>query len=248
MQEEKLVDFDATFAGGAASAAADEFAAKVPTAREAQPAAPRREAAAEGGRTFDLSKFSLEPISDEDAAPAAEETAGVESADAGGGAEDEGQQEAALISLEGLNFDVLPEIDADIGFQGQFVAYQDFRFDQLRFDLQLRDAIVVLDASGEGQYRDSPLTFEAHLGNAQTLDDPDARGKVLLKLNVSDERYEDVLAVLPSAKSPTVSQLAGGGYAIESVVDKRTINLIIPALTDAGATDLLELPISKIVP
>jgi ATP phosphoribosyltransferase len=76
----------------------------------------------------------------------------------------------------------------------------------------------------------------------------DARGKVLLKLNVSDERYEDVLAVLPSAKSPTVSQLAGGGYAIESVVDKRTINLIIPALTDAGATDLLELPISKIVP
>jgi len=31
-------------------------------------------------------------------------------------------------------------------------------------------------------------------------------------------------------------------------VDKRTINLIIPALSDAGATDLLELPISKIVP
>ena len=75
----------------------------------------------------------------------------------------------------------------------------------------------------------------------------DAREKVLLKLNVSAEHYEDVLAVLPSAKSPTVTGLAGGGYAIESVVEKRTINLIIPALSDAGATDLLEIPISKIV-
>ena len=77
----------------------------------------------------------------------------------------------------------------------------------------------------------------------------EAREKVLLKLNVSADRYQDVLAVLPSAKSPTVSELAGGaGYAIESVVEKRTINLIIPALRDAGATDLLELAISKIVP
>ncbi len=76
----------------------------------------------------------------------------------------------------------------------------------------------------------------------------DARRKVLLKLNVSTEHYDAVLAVLPSAKSPTVSHLAGGGFAVETVVDKRTINLLIPALSDAGATDLLELPISKIVP
>lgn len=77
----------------------------------------------------------------------------------------------------------------------------------------------------------------------------EARAKVLLKLNVSADRYQEVLGVLPSAKSPTVSELAGGaGYAIESVVEKRTINLIIPALRDAGATDLLEIAISKIVP
>jgi ATP phosphoribosyltransferase len=76
----------------------------------------------------------------------------------------------------------------------------------------------------------------------------DARDKVLLKLNVSADQFDAVLAVLPSAKSPTVSELAGGaGYAVESVVDKRTINLLIPALRDAGATDLLEIPISKIV-
>ncbi len=75
----------------------------------------------------------------------------------------------------------------------------------------------------------------------------EARTKVLLKLNVSAEQFEAVLAVLPSAKSPTVSELAGGGYAVESVVEKRRINLVIPALKDAGATDLLEIPIAKIV-
>jgi len=77
----------------------------------------------------------------------------------------------------------------------------------------------------------------------------DARGKVLVKLNVPTDRLESVIAVLPSMKSPTVNELFGGaGYAVESVVDKSGINVLIPALSDAGATDILELPISKIVP
>jgi ATP phosphoribosyltransferase len=75
----------------------------------------------------------------------------------------------------------------------------------------------------------------------------EARGKVLVKLNVSDEQYDAVVAKLPSMRSPTVSKLADGGYAIETVAEKRTINLLIPALKDAGATDILELPLSKIV-
>lgn len=75
----------------------------------------------------------------------------------------------------------------------------------------------------------------------------DARGKVLVKLNVGSDDLAKVLEVLPSAKSPTISELAGGGFAVESVVEKRSINTLIPALKDAGASDLLELPISKIV-
>lgn len=75
----------------------------------------------------------------------------------------------------------------------------------------------------------------------------DARGKVLVKLNVGTDDLQRVLNVLPSAKSPTISELAGGGFAVESVVEKRTINTLIPALKDAGASDLLEMPISKIV-
>ena len=77
----------------------------------------------------------------------------------------------------------------------------------------------------------------------------DARGKVLVKLNVPTDRLNAVIAVLPSMKSPTVNELFGGaGYAVESVVEKSGINVLIPALSDAGATDILELPISKIVP
>ena len=38
-----------------------------------------------------------------------------------------------------------------------------------------------------------------------------------------------------------------GGFAVESLLEKRGINTVIPALKDAGATDLLEIPIAKIV-
>ena len=75
-----------------------------------------------------------------------------------------------------------------------------------------------------------------------------AEGRVLIKLNVSDADRDAVIAVVPSMKAPTVSPLADGGYAIETVVDKRGVNRLIPELKAAGATDILELPISKIVP
>jgi ATP phosphoribosyltransferase len=74
-----------------------------------------------------------------------------------------------------------------------------------------------------------------------------AEGRVLIKLNVSEENLRTVLDVVPSMKSPTVSQLSDGGYAIETVVEKATVNTLIPLLKSKGATDILELPISKIV-
>ncbi len=75
----------------------------------------------------------------------------------------------------------------------------------------------------------------------------EARDKVLLKLNVAKSSMDAVLALLPSAKSPTIAQLASGDFAVETVVPKRGINTLIPALIDAGASDLLEIPISKII-
>jgi ATP phosphoribosyltransferase len=76
----------------------------------------------------------------------------------------------------------------------------------------------------------------------------EARGKVLVKLNVAKGDLDRVIDILPSMKSPTVNELFGGsGYAVETVVLKSEINTLIPALKDAGASDLLELPLSKIV-
>jgi ATP phosphoribosyltransferase len=76
----------------------------------------------------------------------------------------------------------------------------------------------------------------------------EARGKVLLKLNVAAHELDGVVSVLPALKAPTVSELAGGtGYAVETVVLKSEVNLLIPALKDRGATDIIELPLSKIV-
>jgi ATP phosphoribosyltransferase len=76
----------------------------------------------------------------------------------------------------------------------------------------------------------------------------EARTRVLLKLNVAGTQRDAVLDLLPSAKSPTVNQLANGDFAIETVVLKNQINRLIPALSEAGATDLIEIPIAKIVP
>ncbi len=76
----------------------------------------------------------------------------------------------------------------------------------------------------------------------------EARGKVLVKLNVSSSQLDAVIGELPAMKTPTVNELYGrAGYAVEAVVDKSRINILIPDLKDAGATDLIELPLSKIV-
>jgi ATP phosphoribosyltransferase len=76
----------------------------------------------------------------------------------------------------------------------------------------------------------------------------EARGKVLVKLNVGEADLAGVIELLPSMKSPTVSKLFGeDGYAVETVVPKSDINTLIPALKDHGATDIIELPLAKIV-
>ncbi len=76
----------------------------------------------------------------------------------------------------------------------------------------------------------------------------EARGRVLLKLNVDAANVDAVVALLPALKSPTVSKLSGeDGYAVETVVSKSEINTLIPDLKDAGAAGIIELPIAKIV-
>jgi ATP phosphoribosyltransferase len=76
----------------------------------------------------------------------------------------------------------------------------------------------------------------------------EARGRVLLSMNVAEERLDNVVAELPAMKKPTVNRLYGSDdYEITTVADKATVNILIPRLKAAGAEDILEVPISKIV-
>ncbi len=76
----------------------------------------------------------------------------------------------------------------------------------------------------------------------------EARGRVLLSMNVSSTRLDEVIAQLPAMKRPTVNQLYGSAdYEIMTVADKATVNILIPRLKAAGAEDILEIPITKIV-
>jgi ATP phosphoribosyltransferase len=77
----------------------------------------------------------------------------------------------------------------------------------------------------------------------------EARHKVLLTMNVPTASMERIVAALPAMKKPTVSRLHGiDYYSIQTVVPKKTVNQLIPRLKACGAEDILEIPITKIVP
>lgn len=76
----------------------------------------------------------------------------------------------------------------------------------------------------------------------------EAREKVLLVMNVPEDKLRDVISILPAMKRPTVSKLYGINYcAVETVALKSELNVLIPKLKEKGAEDILEIPISKIV-
>jgi ATP phosphoribosyltransferase len=76
----------------------------------------------------------------------------------------------------------------------------------------------------------------------------EARGKVLIAMNVAEKNLQRVIDILPAMKRPTVSKLYNSDYyALETVVNKGEINILIPKLKDKGAQDILEIDITKIV-
>lgn len=76
----------------------------------------------------------------------------------------------------------------------------------------------------------------------------EARHKVLLTMNVPTAALEKIVAALPAMKKPTVSRLHGiEYYSVQTVVQKGSVNELIPKLKRCGAEDILEIPIAKIV-
>ncbi len=76
----------------------------------------------------------------------------------------------------------------------------------------------------------------------------EARGKVFIVMNVPEDKLDAVVSGLPAMKRPTVSKLYKSDYyAVETVVSKSEINILIPKLKALGAEDILEMDIMKIV-
>ncbi len=75
-----------------------------------------------------------------------------------------------------------------------------------------------------------------------------AQGRVGLMLNVTETHLSAVSAQLPALNSPTVSQLSNGeGYALNTILDESVVREVIPRLKAAGATGIVEYPLSKVV-
>ena len=73
--------------------------------------------------------------------------------------------------------------------------------------------------------------------------------KVLIKMNVKTEQVDDVANKLPSMHAPTINNLrTEGWYSIETVMDESIVREIIPELKAAGAVDIIELSLNKVVP
>jgi ATP phosphoribosyltransferase len=75
-----------------------------------------------------------------------------------------------------------------------------------------------------------------------------AEAKVGVKMNVSKRNLKNVLEILPAIKKPTVSSLSSNGwFAVETVVDGKTVRNLIPELKKMGAEGIIEYSLNKII-
>ncbi len=75
-----------------------------------------------------------------------------------------------------------------------------------------------------------------------------AEGRAGLKLNCPKDKVEEILDVLPAMKKPTIAELSEDGWvALETVVQEKTVRTLIPLLKRAGAEDIIEYPLNKVI-
>lgn len=80
----------------------------------------------------------------------------------------------------------------------------------------------------------------------------EADGKVGVKFNVPEAKLAQVMHVLPAMKRPTVSKLWSKDnrdpwWAVETIIEEREIKALIPQLKEAGAQDIIEYPLNKVI-
>jgi len=75
-----------------------------------------------------------------------------------------------------------------------------------------------------------------------------AEKTVGLKMNVSHEKLEGVIRLLPSLNAPTVAGLYNTDWvSVESMVESKVVRDLIPRLIKAGAEGIIEYPLNKVI-
>lgn len=76
-----------------------------------------------------------------------------------------------------------------------------------------------------------------------------ADAKVGLKMNVPEDKLQDILNILPAMKKPTIAKLVNSNWlAVEVILDEKQVRDLIPAIKRAGAQDIIEYPLKKVIP
>jgi len=75
-----------------------------------------------------------------------------------------------------------------------------------------------------------------------------AETRVGLKMNLPQGQVDQIVNLLPSMKNPTISQLYDPKWvAVEIVVKEKIVRDLIPELKKAGACDIIEYPLNKVI-
>ncbi len=100
----------------------------------------------------------------------------------------------------------------------------------------------------------------------RTLDDPSRRGRiedlvmllksvlearrrVMVEVNVSAEKLESVIQVLPCMRQPTIARLHGEeGYAVRAAVPRKDLPSVIVEIKRRGGTDIVVTNLGQLVP
>ncbi len=75
-----------------------------------------------------------------------------------------------------------------------------------------------------------------------------AENMVGLKMNVPEDKLDQVVQLLPSLNAPTVANLYNSKWvSVESVVEEKVVRELIPKLIQAGAEGIIEYPLNKVI-
>ena len=75
-----------------------------------------------------------------------------------------------------------------------------------------------------------------------------AEDLVGLKMNVSKEKLNDIIEILPSLNAPTIAHLYQSDWlSVETVVGRKIVRELIPRLIKRGAEGIIEYPLNKVV-